>query len=1110
MSDLAAIVSWLTGLGLARYAAQFERHRIDLAQLAELTDADLREIGVAALGDRKRLLKAAAALREPPAAGGSVERRQLTVAFCDLVGSTGLAARLDPEDLRLVVRDYHDAVAAAVAPWGGHVAQLLGDGVLVYFGYPRAHEDDAVRAVRAALDAVRAVAQLSAPDGGALCARVGIATGKVVVGDAGASAAPAWHTASGETPNLSARLQEQAAPGEVVLSDDTRRLLGAAFEFESLGAIPMRGFGAPVTAWRVLRERRAASRFEVQRAASRTPFVGRDSELALLADRWSLARDGEGQMVLLVGEPGIGKSRTCVALAERIGGEPHRTMLLQCSPFHVSSALYPVAHALERIAEAGRETVPEKRAAALRRWVREVAPRLGAGRAARLLRLAGLQDATDPDDPGETAARRKAATLEALAELVLEAAARAPLLLVVEDAHWIDPTTEDFLADLRERTRAARLMLLVTSRPEYAPAWAQGGRLTQLTMGRLGHRHAAQLATAVAGAHVLSAEVLDEIVRRTDGIPLFVEEITRAVVESGEGPPAPGRSQAAGVAWTRAIPATLQDSLTARLDRFSPGKAFAQAGAAIGRSFSHALLSEVCGVSGVRLEHALGRLIDADLLFRRGVPPDAVYTFKHALVRDTAYQGIPRGQRAALHCRIAEAIGRVEPATAAMRPELLAHHYREGGELAAALAHWRRAAELAIARSAVREAAAHCRAALETIEAMPERHALAAAEFDLLLELGSVLTQVQGYGSAESLRASERARAIATATNDPERYVEACRSTASVLAASGRLREAMGLFAPMTDDDLQRLSPMGRASRAWMLGASLVMLGEQQAAAVHLSAAVREIERVEAAQERFLAGVEPRAAILAWVRANRWYLGQPEQARALADETAALAQRSGHAPAIALALQVRGMALLCAGDAPAALAASRQLREVSERFEIPHRLASALIIQGQAEIAAGDVDAGERSLREGFERWCETGAVLLATDYACGAADSLLRAGRVEAARHFVAECERLVDSSGERVALAELERLRGRLGEREGDDSAALQRYRTALQVARRQGAAIFALRAATDLATLLDRQGRGAEGAAELRAVYGGFTEGFGYPDLRRAARVLAAIAA
>jgi class 3 adenylate cyclase len=625
------------------------------------------------------------------------ERRQLTVLFCDLVGSTELVGRLDPEDMREVIRAYQDACAGAIVRFEGHIAKFMGDGVLAYFGWPRAHEGEAERAVCAGLQAVRAISTLTPCAGSPLQARVGIATGLVVVGDLVGEGAAQEQAVVGETPNLAARLQVMAEPGSVVIDSTTRRLLGGTFEYADLGIHRPKGFAAPVRAWRVLGSSRAEGRFEARQAASLTPLVGREHELGLLLDRWQQAEEREGQVVLLCGEPGVGKSRLVRALREQLGQRSFTPLSHFCSPFHQGSTLHPVIGLLERGAGLARDDPPERQLDRLEALValatedvRAVAPLLAD--------LLAIPSGGRYPPLGLSPQRRKERTFAALLTQLEGLAARQPVLALFEDVHWSDPTTLELLDLIVDRALGSRVLVLITFRPEFRPPWTGFAHLSLLTLSRLNQRQVTAMAERVAGGKALPPEVLEQIAAKTDGVPLFVEELTKLVLETGLLQEEGDRYALTGPLPPLAIPATLYDSLMARLDRLAPAREVAQMGAVIGREFDHELLAAVTPISGNELAHALTELVDSELVFRRGAAPYATYTFKHALVQDAAYASLCEVARQQLHCRIAQVLEERFPETAETQPELLARHFAEAGLAAQAITYLQKAGNRASER----------------------------------------------------------------------------------------------------------------------------------------------------------------------------------------------------------------------------------------------------------------------------------------------------------------------------------------------------------------------------------------------------------------------------
>jgi len=650
------IAQWLEGLGLGQHARAFAENGVDLDVISELSEDDLKDLGLN-LGDRRRLRRAVPTLSSaqiepdvepasPVAASegstgettsGGAERRQLTVMFCDLVGSTALSGTLDPEDYRGVMRSYQETVSAAVGRYDGHVAKYLGDGVLVYFGWPRAHEDDAERAVRAGLDVIASLVDAGSVNGPDLEARVGIATGGVVVGDLVGDGVTEADAVSGETPNLAARLQQEAAPGSVVVAESTRRLLGGVFECEDFGQRTLKGLSQPVGVWRIAGERTIESRFDASRAGRLTPFIGRDHEIALLLDRWERAKEGEGQVVLLSGEAGIGKSRIAQALRQQLAADPHTRLRFQCSPHYESSALHPFIAQLDQAAGFASNVGPAAKLDKLEELLKQSSDELAA---VTPLFAALLSIPTDDRyAPLEMSPQRlKDRTLEALLGQLVGLAGRDPVLMFFEDVHWADPTTLEALAEMVDRIQDARVLALITFRPEFEPPWRGHTHLTTLTLNRLTRNQCRSMVERVTAGKPLPDEVLDQIVAKTDGVPLFVEELTKTVLESGLLADAGDRYALTGPLPALAIPATLRDSLMARLDRLAPVKEIAQIGAAIGREFSYRLLAAVSPKTGDALDDALAQLVEAELIFRRGGDDEARYFFKHGLVQDAAYE----------------------------------------------------------------------------------------------------------------------------------------------------------------------------------------------------------------------------------------------------------------------------------------------------------------------------------------------------------------------------------------------------------------------------------------------------------------------------------------
>ena len=744
--------SWLRRLGLERYETAFRENEIDETVLPSLTEEHLKQLGVTALGHRVKLLDAIAAMRteanrktvsvDTAAASSSpsaspedrAERRQVTVMFSDLVGSTALSARMDPEDLREVITAYQKCVAQIVQRFGGFVAKYMGDGVLVYFGYPHAHEDDAERAVRAGLELVAAVDALKthAP----LQSRVGIATGLVVVGDLVGAGASQEQAIVGETPNLAARLQGLAEPNEVVIAEDTRKLIGHLFELEDLGATDLKGIAEPVRCWVVLRPAFVESRFDAFHAGSLTELVGREEEVELILRRWSKAKSGEGQVVLLSGEPGIGKSRLTAGLMEHLANEPHTRLRYFCSPQHTDSALYPIISQMERAAGFTHDDNAQAKLDKLDGVLaRSLTPSQDAALLADMLSLPndGRYPALELDPQ-----QRRQKTFEALTAQLGALAQTKPVLMIFEDVHWIDPTSLEAVGRTVDRLRTLGVLLIVTYRPEFEPPWIGRPYVTAVTLNRLGEREITAMIDRVTGNKALPENIRQDIIERTDGVPLFVEEMTKAVLETeSEAAAAEAISMAPSPAL--AVPASLHASLMARLDRLGPAKEVAQIGSAIGRQFSHDLLASVVSKPETELGSALDRLTAAGLLFRQGVPPHASYLFKHALVQDAAYGTLLREPRRALHARIAQTLEIQFAEIAENQPELLARHCTEAGLIEKAAGLWGKAGQRALARAALIEGTEQIKRALDQIVTLPATPALRGEQIKLEVAFANAL-----------------------------------------------------------------------------------------------------------------------------------------------------------------------------------------------------------------------------------------------------------------------------------------------------------------------------------------------------------------------------------
>jgi class 3 adenylate cyclase len=788
------------------------------------------------------------------------ERRQLTVLFCDLVDSTALSSRLDPEEWREVVRAYQEACAKVIARYEGHIAQYLGDGLLVYFGYPQAHEDDAQRGVRAGLGIVEAIGQLNTrleqERGVHLGVRLGIHTG--LVGGEVWGGARQEQLALGETPNLAARLQGIAAPNTVVISAATLQLLGGFFACQFLGAHLLKGFAQRIEVYQVLHESMARSRLDAVGHTGLTPLVGREQEIELLRERWAQVKDGVGQVVLLSGEAGIGKSRLVQVLTEQVAAEPQPWLTpCQCSPYYQNTALYPMIDLLERVVlQFEREdSLPQKV-----RKLEGFVVQYGLPLAEVMPLFASLLSLPLPADYAPltmSPEQQKQKTLHALLTIMLRIAAQQPVLLIMEDLHWVDPTTVELLSLLVDQGPTARILALFTFRPDFSPPWTGRSHLTQVTLPRLPRRQVVEMTDRVAHGKTLPPEMVEQVVAKTDGVPLFVEELTKMVLESGLLQEREERYELTGPLPPLAIPTTLHDSLMARLDRLATVKGLAQLGATLGREFSYALLQAVSPWDEESLQLGLQQLVAAEFLYQRGLSPQATYRFKHALIQDAAYQSLLRSTRQQHHQRIAQVLEARFPEICETQPELLAHHYTEAGVLAQAMAYWQRAGQRAVERSANLEAVAHLTKGLDVLATLPDTPERAQRELSLQITLGVPLTATKGYGSPDVAQAYTRARALCQHMGDSSQLFLALRGlwNGALLKVELQAAYALGEQLQTLAEHQQDPALLVEAHRA--LGTTLYFLGELAAAHVYLEQGVALYDAHQHRSLAFRYGADP-------------------------------------------------------------------------------------------------------------------------------------------------------------------------------------------------------------------------------------------------------------
>ena len=1117
------IAEWLDHLGLSEYAERFAENKIDVSVLPHLTDQDPKDIGVA-LGHRRKILAAiaefaAATATEPkffepePKPQEIAERRQVTVVFSDLVGSTALSARMDPEDLREVISAYQKCVAETVQRFGGFVAKYMGDGVLIYFGYPQAHEDDAERAVRAGLELIAAVSALKAPV--SLQTRVGIATGLVVVGDLIGSGEAQERGIVGETPNLAARLQGIAKPNTVVIAEDTRRLLGSLFELQDLEAKELKGIAEPARAYAALRPSVVESRFEALHGAALTALVGREEEFELLLRRWSKARSGEGQVVLLSGEAGIGKSRLTAALLERLADEPHTRLRYFCSPQHTDSALYPIISQMERAAGLAHDDTTQTKLDKLDAVLAQTSTsKQDAALFADMLSL--------PNDGRYptlelTPEQRRQKTLEALISQVEALARQSPVLMILEDAHWTDPTSLEAFGRVVECIRRLPVLLIVTFRPDFDAPWIGRPHVTFMVINRLGERDIGAMIDAVVGNKLLPANIRQDIIKRTDGIPLFVEEMTKAVLEAGsEG--AAQQTAAAIPSPTLAVPASLQASLMARLDRLGPAKEVAQIGAAIGREFSHALLAAVVHKPEAELGAALDRLMAAGLLFRQGVPPLASYLFKHALVQDAAYGTSLREPRRALHARIAETLENQFAAIAENQPELLARHCTEAGLTEKAARLWGKAGQRSLERSALVEAIEQLQRALDQIATLSTTPELRQEEIRLQVALITPLIHVKGYTAIETKTAIERARqlierveALGEAPDDPLLLFAVLFGffVSNLWTFDGRLCRNLATHFLALAEKQNATAPVLMAHR--IMGQTLGFSGDPVGARVHYDKGIALYDPAEHGPLAMRFGHDAQVVMLSFRSWALWLLGYPDAALRDTDDAVKKARAMDQAATLMFALSSAASNDLVRSAYSAVAIRAEELFALAEEKGAAWK-ENAQLLQGCVLAHTGKALEAVQMITSIIAKWRSHGIKLEMPTSLSHLAWANAELGQFGDAWRYIGDAMTIVETSGLRSPEAEVCRVAGEIALKSPvQDMAKAQAYfDRALAVARAQQAKSWELRAAMSMARLWRDQGKREEARDLLAPVYNWFTEGFDTPDLKEAKALFDELAA
>ena len=1095
------VSEWLEKLGLGQYVSSFTENDIDAQLLTQLTDPDLKEIGIKSLGHRKKILAAIEALdkQEPDTAApltprGEAERRQLTVMFCDLAGSTELSQRLDPEDLREINRAYQDTCKTAIERYEGYIARYMGDGVLAYFGFPQAHEDDAERAVHAGLAVVESIRALEIPRGIdqeiELAVRVGIATGPVVVGDLIGEAASQESAVVGDTPNLATRLQSLASVNEVLISPGTYEIVPGRFEFENRGEHKLKGFAEPVQCWRAVSPVAAESRFEATRQSGLTPLVGRQHEIGMLLERWEQAKEGDGQVVFLCGEAGIGKSRITETLRERTAADDPMSLRYQCSPYHSNSVMYPIIEQLERAAKIDAGDAAEIKLDKLELLLAPSGP--GVDLVVPLIaHLLSIPAENRHALPPMTPERIKEKTLEVLVAQFEQLGRNRPLLLIFEDAHWADPTSLEWLELVIDRAQSVPAVVVITYRPEFQPPWSGYTHVTSLTLNRFSHSLVTAMVDRVTGGIPLPAEVLEQIVTRTDGVPLFVEELTKTILESGLLTEEFDQYALTGPLREVAIPATLQDSLMARLDRLGPVKEVAQIAAAIGREFSYDLLAAVSplGASGLRI--SLDKLIDAELVFRRGHAEDGDYIFKHALVQDAAYQSLLKSARLQLHARIAETLEQHYREITAVQPEIVAHHYSEAGLAEPAIVNWLKAGNQAAGRYAHPEAIAYLRLGLAQVAEVDEPEKRNAMELDLQAALGFSLPAIRGFAAAEVGDVYTRAEQLCIATGNRSALSDALTGLWYHHVVRGEVKRAQEIASRCLDLADEDQDPARMLVAHLALGGT-TWFGDFVAGREHIDKAM-SFETGITDDVNLSIGANAAVFARSFGSHAHWHVGNFKRAAELSDDSIARARQLEDPFSLAIALDYCAMQHQFENNASTTRELTEEAIEICTEHQFAYYLAWARILHGWSCIRVGENGTGLAEMRTGLEDFEATGAGLRLPYYLSLIAEGESRNGQPGKALTIVDLALQRANANGEKWHNADLFRLKAQilLHSNSAEPGAAETAFQAALGIARQQGCKARELQICTELGRLWQSRGKQREAQDLVAPVYACFID-------------------
>ncbi|MGB9052315.1 MAG: adenylate/guanylate cyclase domain-containing protein [Pseudolabrys sp.] len=1107
------IAEWLGRQGLGQYAQTFAENHIDYSVLPDLTEDDLEKLGIS-LGHRKKLLRAIDAVwgtrqardttkvartgaeATSPVQHREAEFRQITVMFCDLVGSTQLSEKLDPEDLQKIIDSYRRECSTAIRRYGGEVARYLGDGVLAFFGWPYAHEDDAPRAVHAALEIVSVVTKIS--ESVTLACRVGVCSGPVVVGEIRNSTASWSMDAVGETPNIAARLQTLAEPDTVLISESTRRLVSATFDLQSLGPQALKGITEPVRAYRVLAAKSAGSRFEAAHAGTLTPLVGRSSELRLLLDRWEKVKEGDGQVILLSGIPGVGKSRLLHELKSHVEEEPHILLHHQCSPYHNQSAFHPVIEQIEQAAHLIAREADADKITKLQAYL----PQLTNSSIEPLLLIANLLSISTENQQHLselTPQQIKNRTISTLVEMLLAFSVQRPTLCIFEDAHWLDASTLELLELMISRIAHARVLLIVSSRPEFRPTWLAHANVSTHSLTRLSQAEVKTMIRDLLRGGNMPQKLVDQIIEKADGVPLFIEELTSSTLSAPLRETLGHTEQPASLR----VPETLSDALMERLDRAAPSRRVAQIAAVIGREFSDDLLSAAARIDEEDMQSALSLLEQADIIYRVGISPFVRFAFKHVLLRDAIYDSLLKSKRQQIHADIAAILVHDFPKLVENQPEVLALHYQEASNHQMAIRYWFESGQRALAHSANVEAIANFRKALQLLNALPETPERIKQEIDIQLALGIPLIAVRGYTAAETREAFSRARTLCLRLGDIPEYFQALFGLWGNHWMCGKNDEALR----MADEFLSRSRALSDpvllmvANR--VMGSTLLTLGDFQSSASHFEETIRLSTGREERPLYNLYMVGPRAASLLLLSWDLWILGYPDQALSRVSEALASGKDLGHPYTVAFAHYMTSVVHLLRGDAAHALESAERSFEMSQEQRFSLYAILSRISRGRAIGELGRLGEARVELTQGIDEARRNGVGFMLPMMDSWLADVHTKTGENEYALSFV---ERALTNIGDvtgRSWEAELHRQRAQilLALDPSKLREAESHLQKSIEVARGQSAKSLELRAATNLAELWRAQGRPDEARALLEPICHWFNEGAETADLKQA---------